>query len=102
MNLGIFEMFEKKVIFSNFLSNGIEVATSRFMKLRELRKIYWRWMHTLEWTYTRQQFSFLGEASSKILRRKYHIEKFKISRRTHPLTKLNENKSFYVKYIWLW
>jgi hypothetical protein len=67
MNLGIFEMFEKKVIFSNFLSNGIEVATSRFMKLRELRKIYWRWMHTLEWTYTRQQFSFLGEASSKIL-----------------------------------
>jgi hypothetical protein len=44
---------------------------------------------------------FFGEASSEISQRKNDFEKFKSSRRTHPLTKLNENKSFYVKYIWL-
>jgi hypothetical protein len=46
--------------------------------------------------------NFFCEASSKILWRKNHFEKFKSSRRTHPLTKLNENKSCYVEYIWLW
>jgi hypothetical protein len=55
MNSGIFEMFEEKII-SNFLSNGMEVATPRFIKLGELQKIYWWWMHTLEWTYARQYF----------------------------------------------
>jgi hypothetical protein len=35
----------------------------------------------------------LGEASSKLSRRKNHFEKNKSSRRTHPLTNLNENKS---------
>jgi hypothetical protein len=40
--------------FANFLSNGMEVATPRFMKLGELWKIYCRWMHTLEWAYARQ------------------------------------------------
>jgi hypothetical protein len=45
---------------------------------------------------------FWGEASSKMLRKKNHFEKFKSTRRTHPLTKLNENKSCYVEYIWLW
>jgi hypothetical protein len=47
-------------------------------------------------------FFFLGEASSKILQRKNHFEKFKYSRRTHPLIKLNKKKSCYVEYIWLW
>jgi hypothetical protein len=46
--------------------------------------------------------NFFGVASSNISRRKNHFEKFKSSRRTRPLTKLNENKSFYVEYIWLW
>jgi hypothetical protein len=55
MNSGIFEMFEEKII-SNFLSNGMEVATPRFIKLGELQKIYRWWMHTLEWTYARQYF----------------------------------------------
>jgi hypothetical protein len=65
MNSGIFEMFEEKIIFfSIFLSNGMEVATQRFMKLGELRKIYQWWMHTPKWTYACQ--FFLGEASSKI------------------------------------
>jgi hypothetical protein len=54
INSGIFEMFEEKTKKSNFLSNGMEVATPRFIKLGELRKIYWRWVHTLEWTYARQ------------------------------------------------
>jgi hypothetical protein len=32
--LGVFETFEEKTnLFSNFLSNGMEVATPRFMKL---------------------------------------------------------------------
>jgi hypothetical protein len=53
MNLGISEMFEEK-FFSNFLSNGMEVATPKFMKSGELQKIYRRWMYTLEWTYARQ------------------------------------------------
>jgi hypothetical protein len=64
MNLGIFEMFEEKTFFSNFLSNGMEVATPRFVKLGELRKIYRSWMHTSEWTYACQYF--FCEASSKI------------------------------------
>jgi hypothetical protein len=51
--LEIFEMFEEKII-SNFLSNGMEAATPRFMILGELRNIYRRWMHTSEWTYARQ------------------------------------------------
>jgi hypothetical protein len=42
MSSGIFEMFEEKTIFLNFHSNGMEVATPRFMKLGELRKIYQR------------------------------------------------------------
>jgi hypothetical protein len=48
MNSRIFEMSEEKTIFSNFLSNGMEVVTPRFMKLGELQKIYWWWMHTPE------------------------------------------------------
>jgi hypothetical protein len=40
MNSGIFEMFEERTnVFSNFLSNGMEVDTPRFMKLGELWKI---------------------------------------------------------------
>jgi hypothetical protein len=53
MNLGISEMFEEK-FFSNFLSNGMEVATPKLMKSGELQKIYRRWMYTPEWTYARQ------------------------------------------------
>jgi hypothetical protein len=63
MNSGIFAMFEDKTIFSIFLSNGMEVAISRFIKLGELQKIYRWWMHNIEWTYARH---FFGEVSSKI------------------------------------
>jgi hypothetical protein len=52
MNLGFFEMFDEN-FFPKFLSNGMEVATPRFMKLRELWKIYRWWMYTPEWTYAR-------------------------------------------------
>jgi hypothetical protein len=40
----------EKNFFSNFLSNGKEVATPRFMKWGELWKIYGRWMRTPEMT----------------------------------------------------
>jgi hypothetical protein len=56
-------MFENKTFKKN-LSNGMEVATPRFMKLGESRKIYRRWMYTPEWTYAQQYF--FCEASSKI------------------------------------
>jgi hypothetical protein len=39
---------------------------------------------------------FLGEASNKIARRKNRFETFQNSKRTHPLTMLNKNKSYYV------
>jgi hypothetical protein len=52
MNLGFFEMFDEN-FFPKFLSNGMEVATPRFMKLKELWKIYRWWMYTPEWTYAR-------------------------------------------------
>jgi hypothetical protein len=39
MNSGIFEMFEEKTFFSNFVSNGMKVATPRFMNIEELRII---------------------------------------------------------------
>jgi hypothetical protein len=43
----------------------------------------------------------LGEASKKI---EWQIifKKFQNSQWTHPLTKLNINKSYYVDSIWLW
>jgi hypothetical protein len=63
MNSGVFEMFENKTFKKN-LSNGMEVATPRFMKLGESRKIYRRWMYTPEWTYAQQYF--FCEPSSKI------------------------------------
>jgi hypothetical protein len=44
---------------------------------------------------------FFSEASSKISRRKNHFENFKSSRRTHALTKINENKTCRVEYIWV-
>jgi hypothetical protein len=56
MNSKIFEMFEEKIIFSNFLSNRIEVAPPKFILLGELQKIYQQWMHTQEWTCARQYF----------------------------------------------
>jgi hypothetical protein len=65
MNSGIFEIFEDKTIFSNFLSNGLEVATPRFVKLGELWKIYRRWIYTSEWTYARQQRSFWVRLEAK-------------------------------------
>jgi hypothetical protein len=54
MKSGIFEIFEEKTIFSNFLSNRMEVDTPRLMKLGELWKIYRRCMHTPEWPYAHQ------------------------------------------------
>jgi hypothetical protein len=59
----------RKQFFSNFLSNGIEVATPRFMKLGELQKNYWRWMHTPEWTYARQKNVWVRLAA------KFHVGK---------------------------
>jgi hypothetical protein len=43
----------------------------------------------------------LGEASKKIGWR-IIFKKFQNSQWTHPLTKLNINKSYYVDSIWLW
>jgi hypothetical protein len=42
----------------------MEVATPRFVKLGELRKIYRSWMHTSEWTYACQYF-FLVRLAAK-------------------------------------
>jgi hypothetical protein len=45
---------------------------------------------------------FLGEASNNLSRWQIIFEKFQNSEWTHPLTKLNKNKSCYVDSIWLW
>jgi hypothetical protein len=87
--------------FFNFLSNGMEVATPRFMKLGELQKNYRRWMHTWNGLMHGNKKK-LGQASSQISWRKNHFEKFKSTIRTHLSIKLNENKSCYMEYIWLW
>jgi hypothetical protein len=50
----LWNVWGENKFFSNFLSNGMEVATLRFMKLGELWKNYRWWMHTPEWTYARQ------------------------------------------------
>jgi hypothetical protein len=89
MNSGIFEMFEVKTIFFQIYKIGGVMENLSVVD-----------------AYPRMDLCtpiiFFSEASSKIWRRKNLFEKFKSSSKTHPLTKLNENKSFYVKYIWLW
>ena len=55
---------------------------------------YWRWMHNPEWIYARQYFWV--RLANKFSRRSNHFEKFQNSKRTHPLTKLNNNNSCYV------
>jgi hypothetical protein len=45
---------------------------------------------------------FLGEASKKIFGLQIIFEFFSKLKWTHPLTKLNTNKSCYVDNIWLW
>jgi hypothetical protein len=44
----------------------------------------------------------LGEASKKTIGWQITFEYFQNSQLTHPLTKLNINKSCYVDSIWLW
>jgi hypothetical protein len=44
---------------------------------------------------------FLGEASKKNLGSKSFFEKKSKLKWTHPLTKLNTNKSWYVDNVWL-
>jgi hypothetical protein len=101
MNSGIFEMFEEKtIVFQTFFQMG------------------WKWLHQNLWNWgSCRKFiggecipwnglmhgnkKNLGVTSNKILWMKNYFEKFKNSRRTHPLTKLKESKSFYVEYIWL-
>jgi hypothetical protein len=59
-------------------------------------------MHTLKWTYAN---TFWVRLATSFSRRKNQFEKFKNTKRTHPLTKLNKNKSYYVDkylgFIWI-
>jgi hypothetical protein len=69
-----------------------------FMEMGELWIYRW-WMHILEWGYARQYYwvrlpNYFGW---QII-----FEKIQNSQWTHPLTKLNINKSYYVDSIWLW
>jgi hypothetical protein len=61
--------------------------------------IYWRWMHILKWSYAHQYFwvRLVNNMGSKSFLKKKSKLKW-----TYPLTKLNTNKSCYVKNIWLW
>jgi hypothetical protein len=91
MNSGIFEMFEEKTIFKlSFTWDG-----SGYTKIYEIAGVAENLSAVDAYPGMDLCMSIkkLGEASSKISRRKNHFEKFKSSRRTHPLTKLNENKS---------
>jgi hypothetical protein len=58
--------------------------------------IYWWWTHIPEWSYARQYY-WVG--LQKNFGRQIIFEKFQNSQWTHPLTKLNINKSCYVDSI---
>jgi hypothetical protein len=61
--------------------------------------IYWQWTHIPEWWYARQYFSVMLaiNVGGKSFSKKNSRLKW-----THPLMKLNTNKSCYVDNIWLW
>jgi hypothetical protein len=62
-------------------------------------RVYRRWTHIPEWTYARQYFR-LRLAAIFHKGKKIDLKRFQNSKRTHPLTNLNTNKSFYVdKYL---
>jgi hypothetical protein len=70
------------------------------MKVKELW-VYQRWTHILDWTYARQYF-WVRLATRFRKGKKIDLKRFQNSKRTHPLTKLNTNKSRYVdKYFTL-
>jgi hypothetical protein len=57
------------------------------------------------WIYSRMDLCtpiLLGEASKKKNWMANHFQKNSNSQWTHPLTKININKSCYVDSIWLW
>jgi hypothetical protein len=60
--------------------------------------IYWRWTHISEWSYARQYY---WVRLTKKFGWQIIFENFQNSKWTHPLTKLNTNKSCYVYSIWL-
>jgi hypothetical protein len=98
MNSGIFEMCEEKTIFFKL---SFKWDRSGYTKIYEIGGVAEK-LSALD-AYSGMDLctpkKCLGEASSKISCRKNHFEKFKSSRRTYPLTKLNKNKSCYVEYI---
>jgi hypothetical protein len=60
--------------------------------------IYWWWMHIPEWMYARQYLLVrltINVGGESFLKKNSKL------RWTHPLTKLNTNKSYYVNNIWL-
>jgi hypothetical protein len=60
--------------------------------------IYWWWTHIPEWTYACQYF--LVRLATRFHEGKIDFKRFQNSKRTHPLTKYNTNKSCYVdKYL---
>jgi hypothetical protein len=69
------------------------------MKMGELW-IYQRWTHIPGWSYARQ-YSWVRLANN-LYGWQIIFEKFQNSQWTHPLTKLNINKSCYMDSIWLW
>jgi hypothetical protein len=52
-------------------------------------------MDTTEWTYAHQYF-WVRLANKISQRNKIDLKIFQNSRRTHPLTKLNTHKSYYI------
>jgi hypothetical protein len=65
--------------------------------MRELW-IYRQWTHILEWSYARQYYwvRLVKKIGWQII-----FKKIQNTQWTHPLTKLNINKSCYVDSIWL-
>jgi hypothetical protein len=61
--------------------------------------IHRQWTHISEWSYARQYY---WVRLAKKIGWKIFFKKFQNSQWTHPLTKLNINKSCYVDSIWLW
>jgi hypothetical protein len=61
--------------------------------------IYWQWTHIPEFSYAHQYYWVRLE---KKFGWQIILKKFQNSQWTHPITKLNINKSCYVGNIWLW
>jgi hypothetical protein len=61
--------------------------------------IYRLWMHIPKWSYARHYYWVW---LAKNFGWQIIFENFQNSQWTHPLTKLNINKSSYVDSIWLW